>query len=103
MRVDDLRRRGQEGAHGYGYASGKESKGSTYGDRKGRRQNAGTPIPLRDVDNTNVVQYDARQGEDAESMSSQTRIIIKTNSYTVETEPRAPEESMETRYHWDAR
>ena len=96
LRSDDLRRRGEK-ACGYGTSKSAGKNSNLVSQVSSRRPTVAdvalsVPLrPLRDIENTTTVHAETSQWEDAQSTSSQTRIIKYTTSWTVDSEPRAPD------------
>lgn len=94
LRSDDLRRRGLEGSYGYKSQPSRKSSSVPLSTVKSKRSEtkvptSDNPIPLRPAqDNAAVttVQADISGWEDAQSTSSQSRIIRYTNTWTVDSE-----------------
>lgn len=94
IRSDDLRRRGKEGAYGYG-SSNRTPKPSDLISSEGSRAGGSDalPVPLQPLHlaQTSVaVSAEEPQWEDGQSTSSQIPIIKYTTSWGVATEDRAP-------------
>ena len=92
IRSDDLRRRGIDRSYGYGDSS---AKGSTVANNrsKGKATAVSSFVPLNSIHdsvNTATVRAEGPQWDDAQSTSSQTRIIKYTTTFAVATEARTP-------------
>ena len=93
IRSDDLRRTGMVGSYGYGSSHNTKERSKNISTGSGNRAGILSSIalqPLQLGENTTQTQTTERPWEDGQSDSSQTRIIKRTRSWTVATEPRLP-------------